>query len=157
MAGETPAIVALVRAALPFTAHRYDYDPDVESIGMAAALALGEPPSRVLKTLMARVNGKPACAIIASDRTLAMKRLAVAAGGRSAAMMPPAEAERLTGYKVGGISPVGQKKAVPIFLDAAAAAEVEVYINGGRRGLQIRMSPAALIAATSAIVAALVA
>ncbi|WP_156677713.1 Cys-tRNA(Pro) deacylase [Sphingomonas profundi] len=155
MAGETPATRALAAAGIAFSTHRYEYDPGADSIGLAAAEALGEHPSRVLKTLMVRIDGKPACAILAADLSLSMKRLAAAAGGKSAGMMPPPEAERLTGYKVGGISPIGQKKPVRTFLDAAAAREPFVYVNGGQRGLQLRLDPADLAAAAAAVIAPL--
>jgi Cys-tRNA(Pro)/Cys-tRNA(Cys) deacylase len=106
---------------------------------------------------MAEVDGKPVCAVLASDHSLAMKRLAAAAGGKSAAMMPPAKAERLTGFKVGGISPLGQRHAVPTFLDSAAIEQPYVFVNGGQRGLQIRLAPADLVVAIGANVAALTA
>jgi len=150
MARQTRATLALARTGFAFTVLTYAYDPTADSIGLHAAAALGEPPGRVLKTLIAEVDGKPVCTILASDRSIAMKRLAAALGGKSAAMMPPAKAERLTGYKVGGISPLGQRHAVPTFLDSAAIDEPHVFVNGGQRGLQIRLSPADLAAATGA-------
>jgi Cys-tRNA(Pro)/Cys-tRNA(Cys) deacylase len=124
---------------------------------LQAAEALGEPPSRVLKTLMALVDGKPVCVILPSDREVAMKRLAAAAGGKSAQMMKPADAERLSGYKVGGISPFGQMRAVPTFLEEAALGEEEVYVNGGQRGLQIRLAPERIVDLLNATAATLVA
>jgi Cys-tRNA(Pro)/Cys-tRNA(Cys) deacylase len=149
----TPATLALTRAGVAFTVHTYDYDPDADSIGLAAAQALGEPPSRVLKTLMTLVDGKPVCVVLPSDREVSMKKLAAAVGGKSAAMMKPADAERMTGYKVGGISPFGQKKRVVTVLEASAAAEPYVFLNGGQRGLQVRMNPADLLAAAGATAA----
>src|SRR5690349_1130747 len=110
MAKATRATRALEAAGIPFTLHEYAYDPDADRVGLQAAAALGEAPARVLKTLMALVDGKPVCAIIPSDREVSMKRLAAAFGGKSAAMMKPTEAERLSGYKVGGISPFGQTR-----------------------------------------------
>lgn len=150
MSKTTPATLALTRAGVGFTVHTYDYDPDADSIGLAAAQALGEDPARVLKTLMTLVDGRPVCVVLPSDREVSMKKLAAAAGGKSAAMMKPADAERMTGYKVGGISPFGQKKRVPTLLEAGAATEPYVYLNGGQRGLQVRMSPADLLAAAGA-------
>lgn len=141
MAKTTRATQALATAGIAFTVHAYDYDPDADRIGMAAAEALGEDPRRVLKTLMAKVDGKPVCVILPSDREVAMKKLAAAAGGKSAEMMKPADAERLTGYKVGGISPFGQTRRVPVFLEERALAEPLVYINAGQRGLQVRLAP----------------
>src|SRR6186713_1006904 len=110
MSKVTPATRALEVAGVAFTVHAYDYDPDAESIGLQAAEALGEEPSRVLKTLMTLVDGKPACVILPSDREVSMKKLAAALGAKSAQMMKPADAERVTGFKVGGISPFGQMK-----------------------------------------------
>lgn len=141
MAKTTRATQALTRLGVAFTVHEYDYDPDADSIGLQAAEALGEPPSRVLKTLMAELDGRPVCVILPSDREVSMKKLAAALGGKSAAMMKPADAERLTGYHVGGISPFGQKKTVPAAIELAAMSEPYVFINGGQRGLQIRLDP----------------
>jgi Cys-tRNA(Pro)/Cys-tRNA(Cys) deacylase len=155
MANETPATRALAQAGISFSIRRYDYDPAAESIGLAAAEALGEHPSRVLKTLMVHVDGRAVCVILSSNHQASMKLLAAAASGKSATMMSSAEAERTTGYKAGGISPLGQRKAVPTFLDAAVAAEDQIFINGGQRGLQIRITPSDLIAATSARLAAI--
>ena len=157
MSGATPATRAAAAAGIAFTLREYVYDPHAPSIGLAAAEALGEPPARVLKSLMALVDGRPVCAVLASDRTIAMKRLAAAAGARAAAMMPPPDAERITGYVTGGISPFGQKRRVPVLLDAAALDQPYVHVNGGRRGLQMRLDPAALAAALGAIVAPLAA
>jgi Cys-tRNA(Pro)/Cys-tRNA(Cys) deacylase len=154
---QTPATRALAHTGFAFTVHTYAYDPGADSFGLQAAEALAEPPARVLKTLIAEVDGKPVCAVLASDHSVAMKRLAAAAGGKSAAMMPPAQAERLTGYKVGGISPLGQRHALPTFLDSAAIDQPYVFVNGGQRGLQIRLAPADLAAAVAARIAALAA
>ncbi|WP_019831412.1 Cys-tRNA(Pro) deacylase [Sphingomonas sp. PR090111-T3T-6A] len=155
MSKATRATQALEKAGIAFSLHRYDYDPAADRIGMQAAEALGEPPSRVLKTLMALVDGKPVCVILPSDREVAMKRLAAAAGGKSAQMMKPADAERMTGYKVGGISPFGQMRSVPAFLEEAALAEAQVYVNGGQRGLQIRLDPQRIVALLGAKAVAL--
>jgi Cys-tRNA(Pro)/Cys-tRNA(Cys) deacylase len=153
MAKTTRATQAVQQARLAHTVHTYDYDPDADAIGLQAATGLGVPPDRVLKTLMTLVDGKPACVVIASDREVSMKKLAAAVGGKSAQMMKPADAERATGYVVGGISPFGQRKAVTTVVDAAALDQAEVYVNGGQRGLQIRLAPADLVSATRAIVA----
>ena len=157
MSSSTPATKALAGAGIAFTLHSYDYDPGAERVGLQAAEALGEAPHRVLKTLMALVDGKPVCAIIPSDRDLAMKRLAAAFGGKSAQMMKPAEAERLTGYRVGGISPFGQRRKVPTAIEQSALEEPLVYVNGGQRGLQIRLDPRDALAAAEAIAAPLIA
>lgn len=147
----------LDRAGIAFAVHSYDYDPEADSIGLQAADALGEAPQRVLKTLMALADDRPVCAILPSDREVAMKRLAAAVGAKSARMMKPADAERVTGYKVGGISPFGQMRRVPVVIETAAMAEPYVYINAGQRGLQVRLAPADAAAALGAIVAPLAA
>ncbi len=142
MAKATRATQFLNKEGVDFTVHSYDYDPDADSIGLAAAEALAEPPSRVLKSLMAEVDGKPVCVVLASDREVSMKKLAAAFGGKSANMMKPDKAEKLTGYFVGGISAFGQKKQVPTILDEGALSEPYIYMNGGQRGLQVRLKPA---------------
>ena len=157
MSSSTPATKALAGAGIAFTLHSYLYDPGAERVGMQAAEALGEAPHRVLKTLMALVDGKPVCAIIPSDRELAMKRLAAAFGGKSAQMMKPAEAERLTGYRDGGISPFGQRRKLATAIEQSALEEPLVYVNGGQRGLQLRLDPRDAMAAAGAIGAPLIA
>ncbi|OAN57242.1 Cys-tRNA(Pro) deacylase [Sphingomonas sp. TDK1] len=141
MSKATRATRMLEAAKIAFSVHAYDYDPDADAIGMQAADALGETPARVLKTLMVKVDGKPVLAILPSDKQVAMKKLAAALGGKSAEMMKPADAERLSGYKVGGISPFGQMRALPAVIEESAALEPYVYINGGQRGLQVRLAP----------------
>jgi Cys-tRNA(Pro)/Cys-tRNA(Cys) deacylase len=141
MANTTRATQVLTAAKIAFTLHHYDYDPNAERIGMQAAEALGELPHRVLKTLMALVDGKPVCVVVPSDKEVSMKKLAAAFSGKKAEMMPPADAERVTGYHVGGISPFGQKRQAPTAIEEAALAEDLVYINGGQRGLQVRLAP----------------
>jgi len=157
MSKTTRATQMLVKAGVAFTVHSYDYDPNAERVGLQAAEALGEDPSRVLKTLMAEVDGKPVCCVVPSDREVSMKKLAAAFGGKSAAMMKPADAERLTGYHVGGISPFGQKKLVPTAIEETALSEAQVYINGGQRGLQVRLAPADAKGALKAVSAPLIA
>lgn len=156
MSRSTRATQALTKAGIAHEVHSYTYDPGAERVGLHAAEALGEDPARVLKTLMIEVDGKPACAVIPSNRELSMKRAAAAFGGKSAQMMKPTAAERLTGYHVGGISPFGQRKAVPTAIEAAAMGHALVYINGGQRGLQVRLAPGDAAAAIKAIVAPLV-
>jgi Cys-tRNA(Pro)/Cys-tRNA(Cys) deacylase len=152
MSKSTPADLALNKLGVNFKLHSYHYDGDAERIGLQAAEAVGVEPWRVLKTLMAEVDGKPVCAIVQSDREVSMKKLAIAFGGRSAKMMRPADAERLTGYHVGGISPFAQKKRVPIAIDQAIMAESSVFVNGGQRGLQIQLEPNDACKALEAIV-----
>lgn len=157
MSRATRATTALARAGIAFTLHEYAYDPDADSIGLAAAAALAEDPARVLKTLMALADGKPVCVVVPSDREVSMKKLAAAFGAKSAQMMKPAEAERSTGYKVGGISPFGQMRPVRLAVEAQAMAHDLVYLNGGQRGLQVRLNPRDLVAQLHAVVAPLVA
>jgi Cys-tRNA(Pro)/Cys-tRNA(Cys) deacylase len=106
---------------------------------------------------MAEVDGKPVCVIVPSDREVSMKKLATAAGGKSAQMMRPPDAERLTGYHVGGISPLGQKRACLTLIEESAMAEAEIFINGGQRGLQVRLTPRDLQAVLNARTAPLIA
>ena len=157
MSKTTRATLALEKLGVPFTLHAYDYDPAADSIGLQAAEALGIAPRRMLKTLMAEVNGRPVCVVLASDREVSMKKLAAAFGGKTAKMMRPADAERLTGYHVGGISPVAQKKRVPVAIDQAALGETTVFLNGGQRGLQIAIAPDDVRKALDAVVRPLVA
>ncbi|ANL26202.1 Cys-tRNA(Pro)/Cys-tRNA(Cys) deacylase [Rhizobium phaseoli] len=157
MSKTTRATQVLSQAGIAFTIHTYDYDPGAERVGLQAAEALGEAPHRVLKTLMAEVDGKPVCVVVPSDREVSMKKLASAFGGKSANMMKPADAERLTGYHVGGISPFGQKKTVPTAIEEAALAEPLVYLNGGQRGLQVRLAPKDALAVLKAVRAPLIA
>lgn len=157
MSKVTRATKMLADMNIAFTVHSYDYDPAASRIGLAAAEALQEEPGRVLKTLMARVDGKPVCVIVPSDCEVSMKRLAAAFHGKSAEMMKPADAERLSGYKTGGISPFGQMRKAPAAIEETALAHELVYINGGQRGLQVRLSPRDVAAALDAIVAPLVA
>jgi Cys-tRNA(Pro)/Cys-tRNA(Cys) deacylase len=157
MAKATRATQMLEKAGVAFTVHRYDYDPRADSIGLAAAEALGEDPARVLKTLMTKVDGKPVCVVVPSNREVAMKKLAAACRGKAAEMMNPAEAERLSGYKVGGISPFGQMHKVPTLIEDSALDEPYVFINGGQRGLQVRLYPADALRVLEATAEALVA
>jgi Cys-tRNA(Pro)/Cys-tRNA(Cys) deacylase len=157
MSKTTRATQVLSKAGIAFTVHTYDYDPGAERVGLQAAEALDEAPHRVLKTLMAELDGKPVCVVVPSDREVSMKKLASAFGGKSANMMKPADAERLTGYHVGGISPFGQKKIVPTAIEETAFVEPLVYINGGQRGLQVRLDPKDALAVLKAVTAPLIA
>lgn len=144
MAKSTPATLALEKAGIAFTLHEYEYDPNAERIGMQAAEALGIEPARLLKTLMARA-GDIVCVLAPSDREVNLKKLAHAAGAKSAAMLGAADAERITGYHVGGISAFGQKKRVRVFIEQSTLAFDRIVVNGGRRGLQVELTPADLI------------
>jgi Cys-tRNA(Pro)/Cys-tRNA(Cys) deacylase len=157
MSRSTPATIALTKAGVSFELATHDYDPGSERVGLQAAEALGEDPARVLKTLVVLLDGKPACVVLPSDKEVSMKKLAAALGGKSAAMMPVPDAERITGYKVGGVSPFGQRKRMPMAVEQAALAEPYVFVNGGQRGLQMRLAPADLVSALGAKAASIVA
>ena len=153
MAKATPATLALEKAGVAFTLHEYDYDPNAERIGMQAAQALGIKPARLLKTLMARAGDAVVCVLAPSDREVNLKKLATAAGAKIAARLGITEAERITGYHVGGISPFGQKKRVRVFIEQSALAFERIVVNGGRRGLQLELAPSALVRQLSALAA----
>ncbi len=154
----TPAVRAAEAAGLAFRVLEYDYDPDAEAIGLAAAAALGLEPRMVFKTLIALLDGtEMVTVIIPSDARLGLKALAAAAGAKRAEMAEPARAERATGYVVGGISPLGQRRRLRCFLDASAEGLPEIVVNGGRRGLQIAAAPGALAQVLGARVAPLLA
>lgn len=123
--------------------------------GVDAAAALGVDPKRIFKTLVASVDGRLALAVVPVDRGLDLKALADAAGGRRAEMADPAAAERATGYVVGGISPVGTRRALSVVLDASAMTLPTVFVSAGRRGLQLELAPADLVVLTGSIVAAI--
>ena len=150
---KTRATVALEQGGVAFTIHTYAYDPEAASIGLAAAQALGVDPVVMLKTLMVLVDGKPALAITSSDRELSLKKVAAALGGRAAAMAPVAGAQRSSGYKVGGGSPFGQTKRLAVALAADAAAQPLIYLNGGQRGVQVRLDPREAVRVLGAVVA----
>ena len=157
MSKTTPATQALDKAGVAYAVATYDYDPSADRVGLQAAEALGAPPAEVLKTLIVKVDGKPACVVLASDREVAMKKLAAALGGKSAEMAPVPEAERITGYRVGGVSPFGQKRKVPTAIEIEAIDHPLVYVNGGQRGLQVRLNPKEAARMLEAVAAALVA
>ncbi|SKA30475.1 Cys-tRNA(Pro) deacylase [Consotaella salsifontis] len=157
MSKSTQATLALDKAGIAYRTRSYDYHSGNEPIGLQAAAAIGEPPHRVLKTLMVEVDGKPACCVIPSDRELSMKKVAAAFKGKTAAMMPPQKAERLTGYHVGGISPFGQKRAVPTAIEESAMDEASVIINAGQRGLMLELAPKDALAGLKATAASLAA
>jgi Cys-tRNA(Pro)/Cys-tRNA(Cys) deacylase len=155
MAKSTPATLMLQKAGVAFTLHEYDYDPNAERIGMQAAEALGIEPARLLKTLMARAGDTVVCVLAPSNREVNLKKLAAAANAKSATMLGAAEAERLTGYHVGGISPFGQKKRARVFIEQSTLAFPRIVVNGGRRGLQVELAPDDLVRVLDAQAAAL--
>lgn len=151
----TPATVALTRAGVPHTIHAYTHAPDAPSYGEEAATALGVPAERVYKTLLADIDGTLTVGIVPVAGKLDLKALAAATGGKRAAMADPAAAERTTGYVLGGISPLGQKKRLTTVLDDSALTHDTIYVSAGRRGLEIELSPADLVSMTEAKVAAI--
>jgi Cys-tRNA(Pro)/Cys-tRNA(Cys) deacylase len=147
----TTATIALDRAKIPFTLHEYSHDPRAESYGLEASTALGVPPDRIFKTLVAAVDGTVlAVGVVPVHRQLDLKALAAAVGGKKAVMAEVTAAERATGYVAGGISPVGQKKRLPVVIDASARDLPTMFCSVGRRGLEIELTPADLVRATSA-------
>ncbi|MER7847499.1 Cys-tRNA(Pro) deacylase [Kitasatospora sp. NPDC096077] len=146
----TPATVALETAAVPFTIHAYEHDPAAASYGGEAAEALGVAAERVFKTLVADVDGTLTVGVVPVAGQLDLKALATAVGGKRAAMADPAAAERSSGYVLGGISPLGQRRPLRTVIDASALAHPTVYVSAGRRGLEVELSPTDLIALTEA-------
>lgn len=158
----TPAITLLEKNGITHRVISYDHDTGAESYGTEAADALGVEPTQVFKTLLAALNGHPknsthGVGVVAVANQLDLKALAAATGAKKAAMADQADAERLTGYVLGGISPLGQKKRLPTVVDASAGAFDLIYVSGGRRGLEIELSPtdlAGLLGATFAAIGA---
>ncbi|MCZ7413750.1 Cys-tRNA(Pro) deacylase [Streptomyces sp. WMMC897] len=153
--GGTPATVALTAAGVAFTVHAYEHDPAAASFGREAAAALGVEAARVFKTLVAEVDGALTVAVVPVSGSLDLKALAAAVGGKRATMADPAAAERSSGYVRGGISPLGQRRALPTVVDASARQHATVCVSAGRRGLEIELAPADLIALTGARTAAI--
>jgi Cys-tRNA(Pro)/Cys-tRNA(Cys) deacylase len=150
----TPATKALEAAGIAFTPRPYPHDPASTDYGNEAATALGVPPERVLKTLVADVDGALVVAVVPVSGSLDLKALAAAVGGKRAALADPAVAERRTGYVVGGISPIGQRTRLPLVLDASALRHPTVLVSGGRRGFDLELAPADLLRATGGTTAA---
>jgi Cys-tRNA(Pro)/Cys-tRNA(Cys) deacylase len=151
--GGTPATTALSRAGVSFTMHRYQHDPAAPSFGLEAAEAIGVQADQVFKTLLADVDGRLVVAVVPVVGSLDLKALASATGGKRAAMAASAAAERATGYVVGGISPLGQRRRLPTVVDASAVEFGTVYVSAGRRGLDVGLAPADLIRLTGATTA----
>jgi Cys-tRNA(Pro)/Cys-tRNA(Cys) deacylase len=140
----TPATVVVAKAKVEHRIHEYDHDPAAPSYGLEAAEQLGVDPAGVFKTLVAEVDGRLTVAVVPVAARLDLKSLAAAAGGRKAAMAEAASAERATGYVVGGISPLGHRKRLPVFLDTSMQDRPTVLVSAGRRGLELELSPADL-------------
>ncbi len=144
-ATETPATRAARAAGIDFTIHAYGHDPAAESYGLEAATALGVDPARVFKTLMVLRDGALVVCVIPVAERLALRAL-----GKHVAMAPPERAERATGYVVGGISPLGQRRPLATLLDASALVHPAIFVSAGRRGLEIELSPTDLVSLTGA-------
>lgn len=156
--GATPAVLALEKAGVRYTVRTFEHDPEVENYGDEAAAALDMPAQQICKTLLVDLDGGPhdgrmGVTVVPVTMMLDLKGVAAAFGAKKAAMADPAAAERSTGYVVGGISPLGQKKRLPTVLDAAAASEPVILVSGGRRGLDVELAPADLVTALDATVA----
>ncbi len=146
----TPAIAAAERAGVAFATHAYEHDPKAESYGLEAAEKLGVDPARVFKTLVASLDGTLHVAIVPVAAQLDLKAL-----GKRAELAKPADAERATGYVTGGISPLGQRRALPTLVDSSALEHETVFVSAGRRGLELELDPRDLVRLTDATVAAI--
>jgi Cys-tRNA(Pro)/Cys-tRNA(Cys) deacylase len=152
----TPAVTVLEKAGVAHTLHPYDPEHlSDQGHGEAAVAALGADPRQVFKTLVTRVDGVLTVAVVPVSGTLDLKALAGAVGGRKAVMADPGDAERTTGYVLGGISPLGQRKALPTVVDDSALGLGTVLVSAGRRGLQVELAPADLVRLTRARTAAI--
>ena len=146
----TPAVVAAQRAGISFALHEYEHDPKADSYGLEAAARLGVHPERVFKTLVVSQDGTLAVAIVPVAKQVDLRAL-----GKRAALAERAAAERATGYVLGGISPLGQRKRLPTLLDESALVHETIYVSAGRRGLELELAPQDLARLTGARVAAI--
>jgi Cys-tRNA(Pro)/Cys-tRNA(Cys) deacylase len=149
----TPAVVALEVAGIAFSTHEYERGDDLRDFGREAAQALGLDHDQVFKTLVVVADDELIVAVVPVSCQLSMKRVAAAVGAKKAVMCEPARAERTSGYIVGGISPIGQRKALRTVIDESAALFDTVYVSGGKRGLDIGLAPDDLVRVLAAIVA----
>lgn len=148
--GGTQATQALSRLGIVHTVHRYQHDPRHPSYGQEASEALGVPPGRVFKTLIADVDGRLTVAVVPVSGSLDLKALAVAVGGKKAVMAEPAQAERASGYVTGGIAPVGLRRSLPVVVDTTALGFGTIFCSAGQRGLEIEIAPGDLVSAAGA-------
>lgn len=141
----TPGINAAKKAKISYTLHKYDHDPASESYGTEAAQKMGIPGEQVFKTLVVSLdNGKLAVGVIPVTAMMNMKRMAKASGAKKAAMATPSDVARSTGYVLGGVSPLGQKKRLDTIIDTSAQNFSTIYVSAGRRGLEIELAPSDL-------------
>ena len=148
--GGTRATELLASLGIAHTIHRYQHDPRHPSYGQEASEALGVPPERVFKTLIADIDGRLTVAVVPVAGSLDLKALAAAAGGKKAAMADPAQAERASGYVTGGIAPLGLRRRLPVVVDETALGYATVFCSAGQRGMEIELAPADLVAAAGA-------
>ena len=153
MSGGTPATTALDRAGIDYRLHPYPHDSRADSYGDEAASVLGVDPRQIFKTLIASVDGRLTCAVVPVAGRLNLKALAAATGGRKAELADPTQAQRATGYVLGGISPLGHRRPVPVVVDRSAQQFGTIYVSAGRRGLQVELAPADLVALARASLA----
>jgi Cys-tRNA(Pro)/Cys-tRNA(Cys) deacylase len=149
----TPALLALEAAGIAHSVHEYDRGDDLRDFGREAAEALGLPFDQVFKTLVVDADGELVVAVLPVSCQLSMKRVAAAVGAKKAAMSDPARAERSSGYIVGGISPIGQRKRLRTVIDETAELFEEIYVSGGRRGMDVALAPSDLVTVLDALVA----
>ena len=145
MTASTPALVALERARIAFRVHAYEHDPSTSSYGQEAADRLRVDAQRVFKTLVVDVGGSPHVAVLPVHAELDLRAL-----GKRAALAKAADAERVTGYVVGGVSPIGQRRRLPTLIDDSALAQDTIFVSAGRRGLEVELAPDDLISVTGA-------
>lgn len=148
----TPAIDQARRAGVTHQVHEYPHDPRSASYGLEAAECLGVPPERVFKTLVVALDGDPkrlAVGVVPVIAQLDLKAMAKACRAKKAGMADPTQAERATGYLVGGISPLGQKRRLPTLFDSSMQDFATVFVSAGRRGLEIELAPADLLRLTA--------
>jgi len=151
MSAGTPATVALDQAKIAYVLHPYRHDGRAESYGREAATELGVDPNRIFKTLIAAADGRLVCAVIPVAARLSLKALASARSAKKAELADPGSAQRATGYVLGGISPLGHKRAMPVVIDISAQSFESVLVSAGRRGLQVELAPSDLIRLTGAV------
>jgi Cys-tRNA(Pro)/Cys-tRNA(Cys) deacylase len=154
-AAMTPAIRALEAAKVPFSVHEYDRGDELRDFGREAAEALGLDDDRVFKTLIVTADGSELVAVVPVSGQLSLKAVGAVLGAKRVEMCDRDRAQRLTGYVIGGISPFGQKRKLPMIVDETCELFDTVYVSGGKRGVDVEVTPADLVALTAATVAAI--